>query len=181
VCSSDLLTSHYRSPLNYDEEHLDQARAALTRYYTALRGLDANAAPAGGEALAGRFHQAMEDDFSTPEALAVLFDLVREINRVRAEDETAAAGLGARLRELGGMLGLLQDDPERFLQGQSRAGAGEELVPGLTAAAIEALIGQRTAARKGKDWAAADRIRKELQEAGILLEDGPQGTSWRRG
>jgi cysteinyl-tRNA synthetase len=167
-----ILTSHYRSPLNYDEEHLDNARSALTRFYTALRGLPA-AEPAGGADYVERFHAAMDDDFNTPEALAVLFDLVREINRVRKDDEAGAAGLGAALRRLGDMLGILQDDAEAYLRGESAAG--------LSDADIDTLIEQRLAARQAKNWAEADRIRDELKAQGILLEDGPQGTTWRRG
>ncbi len=168
-----ILTSQYRSPLNYDDEHLDNARGALTRLYTALRGLPA-AEPAGGEVFRDRFHAAMDDDFNTPEALAVLFDLVREINRVRPGDEPSAAGLGAELRYHGAVLGVLQDDPESYLRG----GGSHE---GLSNADIEELIRQRVEARKSKSWDEADRIRDELQEAGILLEDGAAGTTWRRG
>ena len=168
-----ILTSQYRSPLNYDDEHLDNARAALTRLYTALRGLP-DAASAGGEDFRERFHAAMDDDFNTPVALSVLFDLVREINRVRPQDEPAAAALGAELRSLSGILGLLQADPEAYLRGQ----VGEM---GLSDAAIDSLIAERVAARKSKDWARSDRIRDELGAAGVILEDGPGGTTWRRG
>jgi cysteinyl-tRNA synthetase len=168
-----ILTSQYRSPLNYGDEQLDNARAALTRFYTALRGLP-QAEPAGGEAFRQRFHEAMDDDFNTPEALAVLFDLVREINRVRGEDEQRAASLAVELRHLGAMLGILQDDAEQYLRG----GSGE--AAGLSDEAIENLIQQRLDARQGKNWAEADRIRDELQAAGILLEDGAGGTTWRR-
>ncbi len=168
-----ILTSQYRSPLNYDEEHLQNARAALTRFYTALRGLPA-AEPAGAEAFTERFYAAMDDDFNTPEALAVLFDLTREINRLRPEDELKAAGLGAELCRLGGILGILQDDPEAYLKG----GAGGD--EGFSDEEIETLIQQRLDARKAKDWAEADRIRDELKEQGVLLEDGPGGTTWRR-
>jgi cysteinyl-tRNA synthetase len=168
-----ILTSQYRSPLNYDEEHLENARAALTRFYTALRGLPA-AEPSGGEAFRARFRAAMDDDFNTAEALAVLFDLARETNRLRDQDPDRAAALGAELRHLGGVLGILQDDAEAFLR--SAAGQAE----GLSDEEIEALIAQRVQARQDRNWAEADRIRDQLQTAGILLEDGAGGTSWRR-
>lgn len=167
-----ILTSHYRSPLNYDEEHLDNARGALTRFYTAMRGLPA-AEPAGGEAYAERFQQAMDDDFNTPEALAVLFDLVREINRLRSTEVQQAAGLAAELRRLGGILGILQADPEQYLR-------GGDSDSGLTDEQIESLIAQRQAAKADKNWAEADRIRDDLKAQGVVLEDSPQGTTWRR-
>jgi cysteinyl-tRNA synthetase len=170
-----ILTSQYRSPLNYDTEHLDNARAALTRFYTALRGLP-KAEPAGGEAFEARFRESMDDDFNTPEALAVLFDLAREINRLKEPDVDAAAGLGGALRELGGILGILQDDPETYLRG---AAPTDEV--GLSDEAINTMIQARIDARAAKNWADADRIRDELQAAGIILEDGPHGTTWRRG
>ena len=128
----------------------------------------------GGGGFRERFHQAMDDDFNTPEALAVLFDLVREINRVRDEDEAKAAGLGAELRSLGEVLGILQDDPEQYLRG----GVGE--AGGLSDEQIEVMLQQRIEARKAKDWGEADRIRDELQAAGIVLEDAAGGTTWRR-
>ncbi len=167
-----ILTSQYRSPLNYDNEHLDNARAALTRFYTSLRGLPTDAEPAGGEVFVERFRESMDDDFNTPEAMAVLFDLVRELNRVREEDTDKAAGLAATLQHLGSVLGLLQDDPEGFLK--SAIGGG------LSDAEVEDLIRRRREARNAKDWDEADRLRDQLQEAGIALEDGSQGTSWRR-
>ncbi|MES9899417.1 MAG: cysteine--tRNA ligase [Sedimenticola sp.] len=167
-----ILTSQYRSPLNYDEEHLDNARGALTRFYTALRGLP-DAEPAGGEAFSNRFHEAMDDDFNTPEALAAMFELVRELNRVRKEDEAQAAALGAELKRLGAIIGILQDDPERYLRGMATD-------DGLSDEVIESLVQQRLDARSAKDWGEADRIRDELIEKGVVLEDGAGGTSWRR-
>lgn len=173
-----ILTSQYRSPLNYDDEHLEQARAALTRLYTALRGVPDLAPEAVDASVATpfveRFHAAMDDDFNTPEALAVLFDLVREVNRIRADDPGAAAGPAAVLRRLGGILGILQEDPELYLRGRADDG-------GMSDAQIESLVQARIAARAAKDWAEADRLRKLLSEAGIGLEDGPSGTAWRRG
>ncbi len=169
-----ILTSHYRSPLNYDDEHLDHARAALTRFYTALRGLP-DAPPSDAPPFRGRFDEAMDDDFNTPEALAALFELAREINRLRDSDAERAAGHAALLRKLGGILGILQDDPEDFLKG----GVGGE--DNLSDAEIDDLVEQRITARKEKNWGEADRIRDHLKAMNILLEDGPEGTSWRRG
>ncbi len=171
-----IISSYYRGPLNYSDENLDHARASLTRLYTALRGLPGSEA-SPQPAYQNRFREAMDDDFNTAEALAVLFELAREINRLRDKGEIEeAARLGADLRGLGAILGLLQDDPDSFLKG-SESGATE----GLSAAGIEELIAQRTAARKARNWAEADRIRGLLAERGIVLEDTAGGTTWRRG
>lgn len=163
-----ILSSHYRSPLNYSGENLETARAALTRLYTALRG-----APVGGEILpefVERFRAAMDDDFNSPVALSVLFDLAHAINRSDSHDDLAAT-----LRHLGGLLGLLQDDPNAFLKAGTRRDGN-----GLTDEQIDAMVSQRTGARQRKDWAESDRIRDELLKQGVVLEDGPQGTIWRR-
>ena len=188
-----ILNSHYRSPLNYCDENLDEAHAALTRLYTALRGLDITNQPetqtdsvfktetvcndfrpgAASESFIIRFEEAMQDDFNTPQAISVLFDLAREINRQKATDETAAQPLAILLKELASVLGLLQEDPENYLRGSAE--------DGLNAEAIEALIEQRLQARRTKNWKESDRIRDELKAQGIILEDSPQGTSWRRG
>ncbi|MBK0032102.1 cysteine--tRNA ligase [Erwinia sp. S43] len=168
-----LMSGHYRSQLNYGEDNLNQARAALERLYTSLRNTDASATPAGGEAFEARFREAMDDDFNTPEAYSALFDLAREVNRLKSEDKTAADALAARLRQLAGVLGLLEQDPELFLQSGAQSNDDE-------VAEIEALIKMRNDARKEKNWAQADVARDKLNELGIILEDGPAGTSWRR-
>ncbi|MGH8681738.1 MAG: cysteine--tRNA ligase [Burkholderiales bacterium] len=164
-----ILRGHYRSPLNYSDQHLDEAQRGLARLYGALKGVDgAAAAPIDwSEAHAARFRVAMDDDFNTPEAIAVLFELASEVNR------TGTAALAVLLRGLGGVLGLLERPAEAFLQG--------DLPAGWTVERIESLIGARNAARKAKNFGEADRIRKELLDAGIVLEDTPQGTTWRRG
>ncbi|KLV09131.1 cysteinyl-tRNA synthetase [Photobacterium aquae] len=168
-----LMSGHYRSQLNYSEDNLKQARSALERLYTALRGLDTTAIAAGGDEFVARFKEAMDDDFNTPEAYSALFDMAREVNRLKAEDMAAASVLGARMRELADVLGLLGQEPEAFLQAGA-SGQDDDV------AEIEALIQQRLDARAAKDWAAADEARDKLTEMGIILEDGPQGTTWRR-
>jgi cysteinyl-tRNA synthetase len=170
-----ILNSHYRSPLNYCDENLDEANAALTRLYTALRGTASAVANDGADAYRERFDAAMNDDFNTPEAIAVLFELAREANRARGGEAGEAAALAAAMKDLGGVLGLLQADPEDFLQAAGAA-SGE----GPDAAEIENLIQQRLAARKAKNWAEADRIRDALKDQGVVLEDGAGGTTWRR-
>ncbi len=169
-----LISSHYRSQVDYSEESLREARASLERLYRALRGVDAMAGQLEQD-YAGRFAAAMDDDFNTPGAVAVLFELARDINRAQKEGGGAAA-LAAELRRLAGILGLLQDEPEVFLQ----AGAASSDGAGLTAEAIEALIAQRNAARKAKDFAESDRIRDLLKAQGIVLNDSREGTSWER-
>ena len=166
-----LLTAHYRSQLNYSEENLNLAQQALERLYTALRGTDKNALPFGGENFVANFREAMDDDFNTPNALSVLFEMARELNKLKTEDATKANGLAARLCQLGNILGLLESDPETFLQ----AGSNDvEIIQ------IEALIKQRNEARTAKDWATADAARNALSAMGIVLEDGPNGTTWRK-
>ena len=166
-----LLTAHYRSQLNYSEENLNLAQQALERLYTALRGTDKNALPFGGENFVAGFREAMDDDFNTPNALSVLFEMARELNKLKTEDATKANGLAARLCQLGNILGLLESDPETFLQ----AGSNDvEIIQ------IEALIKQRNEARTAKDWATADAARNALSAMGIVLEDGPNGTTWRK-
>jgi cysteinyl-tRNA synthetase len=165
-----ILRAHYRSPLNYSDVHLDDARHALARLYTALKTAPADAAIVAidwSEAHAQRFRAALDDDFNTPEACAVLFDLAAEVNRNKS------AALAGQLRALAGLLGLLQREPQVFLQATTAKG-GE-----LSVERIEALIGERIAAKQAKNYAESDRIRAELLAQGVVLEDGPQGTSWR--
>jgi len=166
-----ILTSQYRGPLNYSNVHLDNARSALTTLYTALRGLETGEPPATSD-YRERFTIAMDADFNTPEAQAVMFDLAREINRVREDEPDKAALLAAELKSFGYLLGLLQRNPDEFLQGGVEAG--------LSTDDIEQKIADRNAARANKDFALSDKIRDELLEQGIVLEDGAGGTTWRR-
>ena len=160
-----ILRAHYRSPLNYSDQHLDDAKLALTRLYTALRGHEDNRSAIDWQhPQAARFRDAMNDDFNTAEAMAVLFDLANEVNKTKSQE---AVGL---LKNLAGVLGLLQRNPDEFLQGDA---SGEMDIDGL--------IQARLTAKKNKNFAEADAIRKQLAEAGVVLEDTPQGTTWRRG
>ncbi|SDS25460.1 cysteinyl-tRNA synthetase [Halopseudomonas xinjiangensis] len=165
-----LVSSHYRSAINYSEDNLREAKGALERFYLALKGL-AVAPAAGGESFAERFAAAMDDDFNTPEACAVLFEMVREINRLKDSDADAAAALAGRMRELSETLGILQLEADAFLQ----SGAEGK----VDAAQVEALIQARLTARTEKNWAESDRIRDELTAMGVVLEDGKGGTTWR--
>ncbi|WP_396642512.1 cysteine--tRNA ligase [Methylomonas sp. 2B] len=163
-----ILSSHYRSPLNYADEQLDEAGTALTRLYTALRGVEIADIDINADYRL-RFEQAMDDDFNTPVALAVLFDLARELNKTEHK-----AQLATTLKRLAGILGLLQDDPDDFLKGGSGA-------DGLSEADIESLIADRKVAKTNKDWARADAIRDRLKSSGVILEDVAGGnTIWRR-
>lgn len=164
-----ILRAHYRSPLNYSDAHLDDAKGALTRLYTALKNTPPAEFDLSNDAndYTRRFFAAMNDDFGTVEAVAVLFELALEINK------TGDAHLAGCLKTLAGIIGLLQRDPAEFLQGSAAS-------DGLSNAAIDALIEQRKQARADKNWAESDRIRDELAAAGIVLEDGAGGTGWRR-
>jgi cysteinyl-tRNA synthetase len=164
-----ILRAHYRSPLNYADAHLVDARNALSRLYTALRNVPSAELVEidWSVPMAARFKLAMDDDFNTAEALAVLFDLANDANRSQSAE---AASL---LKALGKVLGLLEQDPQAFLQG-GMEGAEDDT------AVIEARIAARIAAKKAKDFVEADRIRAELLADGIALEDSAQGTIWRR-
>jgi cysteinyl-tRNA synthetase len=167
-----LIASHYRSPLNYSEENLTKARQSLERLYIALRDVKEGEFIKDSE-YEKRFCAAMSDDFNTPEAMAVLFDLVREINKLKDTDKVKSNQLAATLKHLGGVLGLLQQEPKGFLQ-------GEQLEDSAAIKKIEEMLTERKAARANKDWQKSDQIRDELLKLGIILEDGPQGTTWRK-
>jgi len=169
-----ILSSHYRSPLNYSDEQLNDARLALTRLYTALRGCDGGNADIDA-AYKARFEAAMDDDFNTPVALSVLFDLARELNAAKEAKSEKVKDLVATLRLFGGLLGILQGDADDFLK--SGVVNGEAINVDL----IEQQIESRLAAKKAKDWSLADKIRDDLKGQGIILEDTPNGLStWRR-
>jgi cysteinyl-tRNA synthetase len=184
-----ILSSHYRGPINYSLEQLEQADSALSRIYTALRDLPAAAAAQSEHS--GRFREVMDDDFNSPEAIAVLQNMTREINSAKAAGQQArAAALAAELRSLGSVLGIAQVDAAEWAKlGSATATPGAAGMAGdapaagvaMTDAEIDRSIAERLAARKAKNWAESDRIRDELAKAGIILEDKPGGTtSWRR-
>ena len=166
-----LLGSHYRGPINYSDKELDNARAGLQRMYTALRGLDVSVPAATGTQFEHDFNEVMNDDFNTPKALAVLFELARYVNTLKEKHPKRANSKGALLVKLGQVLGFLYDTAENYLQSDSdRSLTGEE---------IDALIATREQARADKNWAESDRVRDELLAHGVVLEDGASGTTWR--
>jgi cysteinyl-tRNA synthetase len=174
-----ILASHYRSPLNYSQENLENGKSALMRLYTTLRGITtADVDDSLCNDYNAVFYKAMDDDFNSPEAIAVLFDITREINRSRDAHPDKASVLAGCLRRLGAILGLLQADPETYLRKSVVSGEGG--AGSISAVQVEELIARRISVRAAKDWAEADRIRDELDAAGIILEDGPAGTTWRR-
>ena len=166
-----LIAAHYRSPQNFSDAAMDEAKASLTRLYTALRGLPDTQAPQDSD-FEKDFRAAMDDDFNTREALAVLFLLATEVNKVREADLSRAAELGALLKKLAAILGLLQQDPEVYLTSGSSDGLSND--------AIQMLIAAREQARANRDFARADEIREQLQADGVILEDSAGSTSWRR-
>lgn len=167
-----LMSAHYRSQLNYSEDNLKQAQSSLERLYTALRGIDAVVISEPTESeYQTRFNQAMDDDFNSPEAMSVLFDLAREINIARVENMPKAQELAGILRYLGGVMGLLQQEPDAFFKGQH----DDDFV-----SQVEALIAKRNQARADKNWPEADAARDQIAALGVVLEDGPSGTSWKK-
>jgi cysteinyl-tRNA synthetase len=160
-----LLSSHYRSSINYSEDSLKEAQVKLERFYNALAKVENHAITAKNNDFSPRFFTAMDDDFNTAEAMGVLFDLVREVNKAEGDKKLA---LGAQLRELGAVLGILQLPPEEFLQSGSD----------VDAEYVEMMIQKRIDAKKAKDFATADGVRDELLAKGITLRDGPEGTTW---
>lgn len=166
-----LISGHYRSQLNYSQENLEQARSSLERIYTALRGVTPIKCDLASNEYVAKFRKAMDDDFNTPEALPVLFELAKELNRVKDSDAEQAGKLAYVLRSVAEVLGVAQQDPEAFLQG----GQADDEV-----AHIEALIAKRNEARASKDWAAADEARDALNALGVVLEDSAGKTTWRK-
>jgi cysteinyl-tRNA synthetase len=163
---------HYRTYIDYSEDSLKEARVMLERFYQALRGVELSGVAPEND-FDSRFVAAMNDDFNTPKAISVLFELVNELNKAVREKSSDASKLAGQLKRLGGILGLLQQSPDAFLQGEAKEGE-------LTSEAIETLIAQRAQAKKDRDFATADRVRDELAEQGIILKDSREGTSWYR-
>ncbi len=166
-----IVSSHYRSPLNYSNESLEDAKSALVRFYTALRSVDVTSTDLLVESKTA-FELAMNDDFNTPEAIAVLFSLANTLNKLKQENASDIGVYANTLKTLAGYLGILQQDPDSFLQGRDGYLKENEQ--------IEKKINQRTVAKTNKDWLLADQIRDELKAEGILLEDSAKGTTWRR-
>lgn len=167
-----LISSHYRSPINYSEQSLVQSAKALERFYHCLKDLDiSNAKSLTNSRFEKAFVAAMDDDFNTPEAFSVMFEMVSEINRIKTTDPDLANQLGALLVRLGGSVGILQAEPPAFLQ----ASVGAE----IDSAEIDRLVAARDQARADKDWGKADEIRDQLTALNVVVEDGAAGSTWR--
>lgn len=167
-----ILSSHYRSPLNYSDANLKEARTALARLYTAIRDIAVVTGHLDAE-YAAKFHEVMEDDFNTREAVTLLHEIAHEINKTGDVSSERSILLASTLHSLGGILGLLQDNPGAFLQ-SGKTGAG------LENEQVQQLIEERALAKQQKDYARADSLRDQLVSQGIILEDTPKGTLWRR-
>ena len=163
-----LLSSQYRSEINYSEEGLKEAQQKLERFYTALQSADASVDAVEGTDYAQRFEAAMDDDFNTPQAISVLFELVTAINKAEGSEKNQLAAL---LKKLGDVLGTLQSDPEAFFKGD---------VDDSEESWIQQMIAKRAEAKASKDWGIADQVRDELAAKGIVLKDSPEGTSWSK-
>ena len=167
-----LVASHYRSPINYSEQSLQQSASALERFYISLQGLDISGAKyLTNSRFEKAFYQAMDDDFNTPEAFRVMFEMAKEINKHKTKDRAYANQLGALLIRLGGILGFLQNEPSEFLR------SGVSI--GVDFQEIERMIAAREQARADKDWKRADEIRDQLTMMKVVVEDGDEGSSWR--
>ena len=165
-----MISGHYRSPVNYSEENLLQLRSGLDRLYTAMRGLPVTTAK-GAESFRQAFYVAMDDDFNTPVAMSVLFELAHHIQRLREQSNNEqAAACATTLRELGATFSMLQQDPEAYFQGEKNS---------VDVSKIESLINERNQARQEKNWQKADEIRNTLIEMGIVIEDTADNTIWR--
>jgi cysteinyl-tRNA synthetase len=167
-----LTASHYRSQIDYAEDALVEAQSALDRLYTALDQLELSDVPLDGPYL-DRFNAAMDDDFNTREAISVLFEMAREVNRLKRDASPQAAVLASQMRSLGNILGLLELDPHAHLKGE--AGEGD-----LADADIDVLVAQRNQAKEDRDFALSDQIRDQLKDAGVVVEDSKEGTRWKR-
>ncbi|NRP36401.1 Cysteine--tRNA ligase [Marinobacterium sp. xm-d-579] len=167
-----LSSVHYRSSIDYSLDSLKEARSALDRFYQALDGVEIPEVEIASNDYSDRFFAAMDDDFNTPMAFAVLFEMASELNRLKGKDEAAASQLAGQIKALAGVVGLLQQNPKDFLQ---QGSAGE-----ISGDEVEALIVERKEARANKDFARSDEIRDQLAAAGVILKDGPEGTTWYR-
>lgn len=168
-----ILASHYRSPLNYADSLLDSAQSALARLYTSLRGMDIKSNDLDDDSVS-RFNDAMNEDFNTADALAVLFDLANKINKSRNDEPESAVKYASTLKYLAGILGLLEDDADDFLKSSAGSGASDD------SKEIDDLVSERIQAKQNKNWQRADEIRDQLHAMGVELEDNGQETSWRR-